>query len=186
MNTNKFVKYLTGLVGGRINQIEIKTQQIIVHVNKQELIPLSTILKLHTYMQFKTLSEVTAIDYLGKKERFVIVYVLLSYFLNQRIILKTSINELTPVPSLSYLYSSATAYERELWDMFGVYFTNHPDLRRILTDYGFQGFPLRKDFPLSGYVELRYDDREKRVISETIELSQDFRSFDFLSPWIKT
>ena len=127
--------------------------------------------------------DVTAVDYPTKNERFEVVYNLLSLQYNTRIRIKTHINELTPVDSLVPVYNSASWWERETWDMFGIFFANHPDLRRILTDYGFEGHPLRKDFPLSGYVEVRYDDSEKRVVTEAVELTQDFRYFDFSSPW---
>ena len=117
------------------------------------------------------------------RERFEVVYNLLSMSLNQRIRLKVETDESEPVPSATGLYSSAGWWEREAWDLFGIYFADHPDLRRILTDYGFEGHPLRKDFPLTGYVELRYDEEQKRVVYEPVRLKQEFRSFDFLSPW---
>jgi NADH-quinone oxidoreductase subunit C len=129
------------------------------------------------------LVDVTAADYPEREERFEIVYNLLSLSHNQRIRLKTSTDENTPVPSVVGLFSAAGWFEREVWDMFGVFFTDHPDLRRLLTDYGFEGHPLRKDFPLTGYVEVRYDDEQKRVVYEPVKLTQDFRSFDFMSPW---
>lgn len=123
------------------------------------------------------------IDYPSREFRFVVVYNLCTHAYNSRIIFMTSVDEITPLESLTSLFSSAIWWEREAWDLFGVFFSNHPDLRRILTDYGFTGHPLRKDFPLSGYVEYRYDDSEKRVISEPVQLTQEFRSFDFSSPW---
>jgi NADH/F420H2 dehydrogenase subunit C len=127
--------------------------------------------------------DITAVDYPTKTERFEVVYNLLSLQYNTRVRIKTQVSELTPLESLVPLYNSASWWERETWDMFGIFFSNHPDLRRILTDYGFEGHPLRKDFPLSGYVEVRYDDSEKRVLTEALELTQDFRYFDFASPW---
>ena len=122
-------------------------------------------------------------DFPSKTQRFEIVYNLLSIQHNSRIRIKTLVDEITPVDSLVEIYNSANWWERETWDMFGIFFSNHPDLRRILTDYGFEGHPLRKDFPLSGFVEVRYDDSEKRVITEPIEMTQEFRYFDFSSPW---
>ena len=116
-------------------------------------------------------------------KRFEVVYNLLSLSHNQRIRLKVPTDERSPVPSMVQLFNSAGWFEREVWDMFGIFFTDHPDLRRMLTDYGFEGHPLRKDFPLTGYVEVRYDDEQKRVVYEPVKLTQDFRSFDFMSPW---
>ncbi len=132
---------------------------------------------------FKVLVDVTAADFPERKERFEIVYNLLSLTHNQRIRVKTKTDEETPVPSMVPLFSSAGWFEREVWDMFGVFFADHPDLRRMLTDYGFQGHPLRKDFPLTGYVEVRYDEEQKRVVHEPVSLTQNFRNFDFMSPW---
>lgn len=137
----------------------------------------------HTNCQFKSLMEITAVDYPERNQRFEVVYMLLSVKYNSRVIVKTLVDEMTPINSVVSIYSSAGWYEREVWDLFGIYFANHPDLRRILTDYGFEGHPMRKDFPLSGYVEVRYDDERKRVITEPLEMTQEFRSFDFLSPW---
>lgn len=132
---------------------------------------------------FHQLMDVTATDFPQNAERFELVYNLLSMTKNRRIRIKTTTDEATPVDSIADLYPTANWFEREVWDMYGVYFNNHPDLRRILTDYGFEGYPLRKDFPLTGYVELRYDQQQKRCVYEPVKLQQDFRSFDFLSPW---
>nr|YP_007890634.1 NADH dehydrogenase subunit 9 [Jakoba bahamiensis]AGH24128.1 NADH dehydrogenase subunit 9 [Jakoba bahamiensis] len=133
--------------------------------------------------QFKILSELTAVDYPTRINRFEVVYQLLSIRFQSRVRVKTYIDETTPVPSVTDLFNGASWMEREVWDLFGIYFSDHPDLRRILTDYGFEGHPLRKDFPLSGYVEVRYDDEQKRVVTEPLELAQEFRHFDFVSPW---
>jgi len=132
--------------------------------------------------------DITAVDHIGdssegEEKRFEVVYILLSIQYNSRLRITTYVDELTPLESLVPLFKSAGWYERETWDMFGIFFSNHPDLRRILTDYGFEGHPLRKDFPLSGYEEVRYDDSEKRVIHESLQLAQDFRFFDFANPW---
>src|SRR5918994_1240902 len=149
----------------------------------------STIARVLSYLrddpncQFKLLVDLCGVDYPEREERFEVVYHLLSPRQNHRIRVKVTTDETTPVPSVTGVFSSAMWYERETWDMYGIYFSDHPDLRRLLTDYGFEGHPLRKDFPLTGYVELRYDDEQKRVIYEPVKLTQDFRSFDFLSPW---
>ena len=133
--------------------------------------------------QFKSLMDVCGVDYPVQENRFEVNYNLLSYKHNQRIRIKVRTDEDTPVPSVSSVFPTASWFERECWDMYGVFFSEHPDLRRLLTDYGFEGHPLRKDFPLTGYVEVRYDDEQKRVVYEPVKLTQAFRSFDFLSPW---
>ena len=133
--------------------------------------------------QFKLLMDVCGVDYPDRDERFDVVYNLLSLKLNQRVRVKVTTDEDTPVPSVTGVFRSANWYEREAWDLYGIFFSDHPDLRRILTDYGFEGHPLRKDFPLTGYVEVRYDDEQKRVVYEPVKLTQEFRTFDFLSPW---
>ena len=134
--------------------------------------------------QYKILSSISVVDYPSRKLRFEVVYLLLSPFYSTRIRIKTLIDEITPLPSITNIYPSANWMERETWDMFGIYFYNHPDLRRILTDYGFEGFPLLKNWPLSGYMEVRYCETQKRVIYEPIELTQEYRNYDMLSPWI--
>jgi NADH-quinone oxidoreductase subunit C len=133
--------------------------------------------------QFISIIDVAGVDYPGREKRFDIVYHLLSPKLNRRIRIKTHTDEETPVASATAVYPGADWYEREIYDLFGVVFVGHPDLRRILTDYGFDGHPLRKDFPMTGFVEVRYDDQEKRVRYEPVRLNQEFRQFDFLSPW---
>jgi NADH-quinone oxidoreductase subunit C len=132
---------------------------------------------------FTVLCDICGVDYPDRPERFEVVYNLLSMSRNLRIRLRLSTDEETPVASATGLFSAAGWWEREAWDLYGIYFSDHPDLRRILTDYGFDGHPLRKDFPLTGYVELRYDEDQKRVVYEPVKLKQEFRSFDFLSPW---
>ncbi|MCB1884277.1 MAG: NADH-quinone oxidoreductase subunit C [Geminicoccaceae bacterium] len=134
-------------------------------------------------MLFKVLLDVCGVDYPERERRFDVVYHLLSLHHNQRVRVRVETDEATPVPSVTEVFRSAGWFEREAWDMYGILFSNHPDLRRILTDYGFEGHPLRKDFPLTGYVELRYDPEQKRVVYEPVTLRQDFRSWDFLSPW---
>ena len=134
-------------------------------------------------LRFVSFTDVTAVDYPGREKRFDVVYHLLSPTLNARIRLRGEAGETTQVPSIIEVFPGADWFEREAYDLYGVIFTGHPDMRRILTDYGFDGHPLRKDFPLTGFVEVRYDDQEKRVVYEPVRLNQEFRNFDFLSPW---
>lgn len=147
------------------------------------LFQLLCFLKLHTYTRVQVSIDICGVDYPSRKRRFEVVYNLLSTRYNSRIRVQTSADEVTRISPVVSLFPSAGRWEREVWDMFGVSSINHPDLRRISTDYGFEGHPLRKDLPLSGYVEVRYDDPEKRVVSEPIEMTQEFRYFDFASPW---
>ena len=178
-----FVHVLTSMVPKWLEEIQVIRDEIICIVPSWALLPFLTFLKKHTNTQFKMLIDITAVDYPSRSSRFEVVYQLLSIHYNARIRVKTNVDELTPIESVSSLFPSANWFERETLDMFGICFLNHPDLRRILTDYGFEGHPLRKDFPVSGYVEFRYDDSKKRVISEPVELAQEFRYFDFASPW---
>ncbi|KAL5129451.1 NADH dehydrogenase [ubiquinone] iron-sulfur protein 3 (mitochondrion) [Glycine soja] len=147
------------------------------------LFQLLCFLKLHTYTRVQVSIDICGVDYPSRKRRFEVVYNLLSTRYNSRIRVQTCADEVTRISPVVSLFPSAGRWEREVWDMFGVSSINHPDLRRISTDYGFEGHPLRKDLPLSGYVEVRYDDPEKRVVSEPIEMTQEFRYFDFASPW---
>jgi len=133
--------------------------------------------------QFKILSDLTVVDYIENKKRFEVVYMLLSLKYNIRVRIKTYVDETVKLQSISSIYSCSNWLEREVWDLFGIYFLNHSDLRRILTDYGFESYPLRKDFPLNGFISVRYDESNKIVVSESTELMQDFRSFKFQSPW---
>jgi NADH dehydrogenase (ubiquinone) Fe-S protein 3 len=169
-----------------IHNYEYSKKEATLIVHSKYVYPLLCFLKNHSNARFRILVDVCGVDFPSRKQRFEVVYNLLSVQFNARIRIKTSVDEITPLNSVVSIYPSAGWWEREVWDMFGVYFSNHPDLRRILTDYGFEGHPLRKDFPLSGYLEVRYDDSEKRVISEPIELAQEFRYFDFPSPWIRS
>jgi NADH-quinone oxidoreductase subunit C len=157
--------------------------ELTIEVEPHRLVRVLTYLRDDPNMLFKELIDVTAVDWPERERRFEVVYHLLSLHHNQRLRVKVRTDEATPVPSVTTVFRSAGWFERETWDMYGVLFADHPDLRRILTDYGFDGHPLRKDFPLTGYVELRYDDEQKRVVYEPVKLRQDFRSFDFLSPW---
>ncbi len=178
-----FAKTLARSVPKWIHDIRIENNELIVSIHPEFILPFFHFLRDHSNTQYKLLMDITAVDYPSNKKRFEVVYNLLNIQYNTRIRIKTHVDELTPIDSIVPIYSSAGWYERETWDMFGIFFSNHPDLRRILTDYGFEGHPLRKDFPLSGYVEVRYDDSEKRVITEPTQLTQDFRYFDFSSPW---
>jgi NADH-quinone oxidoreductase subunit C len=157
--------------------------ELTIEVEPGRLARVMTYLRDDPSLLFKELIDVTAVDRPEREPRFEVVYHLLSLHHNQRIRVKVRTDGATPVPSVTAVFRSAGWFERETWDMYGVLFADHPDLRRILTDYGFEGHPLRKDFPLTGYVEMRYDDEQKRVVYEPVRLRQDFRSFDFLSPW---
>ena len=154
-----------------------------IKASPSSLKPLLTFLKYHTNTSFNQLRDITAIDYSERKLRFEVVYVLLSLQNARRIIVSVSMSEATPLPSITSLYASAGWYERETWDRFGIFFTEHPDLRRRLTDYGFKGHPLRKDFPLTGFVEVRYADFQKRILYEGVSLPQEYRMFNLENPW---
>ena len=166
-----------------IKKIKIFKYDLIVLVKPKILIDLLLFFKNHILYQFKILTCISGIDYPSKKYRFEIAYELLSIRYNFRIRVKTYSNELIILNSCEKVFLAANWYECEIWDMFGVFFKNHSNLKRILTDYGFEGYPLRKDFPLSGFIEMRYNEVEKRVINESLELCQEYRSFFFLSPW---
>jgi len=140
-------------------------------------------IKKHIGLQFSLLSCISGVDFIGKEYRFCISYDLLSLVFAQRLRIKTFLNEITPVTSVVSVFPCANWWEREVWDMYGIFFENHPDLRRILSDYGFEGYPMRKDFPLYGYIELRYDENHKRIVAEPVEFAQEFRYFDFETPW---
>jgi NADH-quinone oxidoreductase subunit C len=157
--------------------------ELSVRVHRSSIAKVLTHLRTDSSCQFSQLIDICGVDYPDNDERFEIVYHLLSMKQNNRVRVKVTADEETPVPSVCGVFPCANWLEREVWDMYGVFFSDHPDLRRILTDYGFDGHPLRKDFPLTGYVEMRYDEDQKRVIYEPVKLTQDFRNFDFLSPW---
>lgn len=179
----QFITSLVRCVPKWIEQVVTEKNEVVVYVYPEYIAPFLLFLRDHTNTQYKMLMDITAVDYPNESERFHVVYNLLSIQYNVRFRVKARISELTPIASVVSIFNSAGWWERETWDMFGIFFENHPDLRRILTDYGFEGHPLRKDFPLSGYLEVRYDDSEKRVISEPLQMTQDFRYFDFGSPW---
>lgn len=168
---------------GAVTSFELINGELVLHADKNSLKKLLIFLRDDPECQFSQLVDICGVDYPNELERFTIVYNLLSMKQNQRIRVKITTDEDTPVPSVSSLFSCANWAEREIWDLYGVMFEGHPDHRRILTDYGFEGHPLRKDFPLTGFVELRYDEEQKRVVYAPVQLTQDFRMFDNLSPW---
>ena len=166
-----------------IKKSEINFDQLFIDVDIENIISTILFLKTNEKCRFKQLIDITAVDYPEKEKRFKIVYLLLSHEKNLRIVINTHINEKIVVPSITKIFPSANWMEREVFDMYGVSFKDHPDLRRILTDYGFEGYPLRKDFPLTGHTEVRYSEAKKKVISEKVKLDQEYRDFDFESPW---
>ena len=170
-------------LAGHIDQIHTDFGELTLAIKRESIIPVLRFLHDEKQLQFISMIDICGVDYPGDKERFEIVYHLLSPKLNQRIRVKLRTDQDTPVDSATAVYPGADWFEREAWDMYGVLFSGHPDLRRLLTDYGFDGHPLRKDFPLTGYVEVRYDDEHKRVVYEPVELRQEFRNFDYESPW---
>ena len=167
----------------KIKKTEIKHNQLYIDTDKDEFVDVILFIKTNQDTKFRQLIDITVIDYPEKNQRFEIVYLLLSHEFNQRIILKYSINENEVVSSLTNIFPAANWMEREVFDMYGVSFKDHPDLRRILTDYGFEGHPLRKDFPLTGHTEVRYSEDQKKVINEPVKLEQNYRNFDYESPW---
>lgn len=178
---------LSGTLNERLED-ELKSSSIshgelCLNIRPDHIVKVLTFLRDNVDCQFRQLVDITAVDYPERTKRFEVVYLLLSLTLNQRIKVKLEVAEDEPVPSATGVFKAAGWYERETWDMFGIMFSDHDDLRRILTDYGFSGHPLRKDFPLSGHVEVRYSEEEQRVIYEPVSLRQDFRTFDFASPW---
>uniref|UniRef100_A0A1W7RBZ1 NADH dehydrogenase [ubiquinone] iron-sulfur protein 3, mitochondrial n=1 Tax=Agkistrodon contortrix contortrix TaxID=8713 RepID=A0A1W7RBZ1_AGKCO len=179
-----FGEYVAEILPKYVQQVQITCfNELEILIHPDGILPVIAFLKDHTNAQFRNIVDLTAVDIPSRQYRFEIVYNFLSLHYNSRIRVKTYTDELTPIESLVPLFEGANWYEREVWDMFGVFFANHPDLRRLLTDYGFEGHPFRKDFPLSGYVEVRYDDEVKRVVAEPLELAQEFRKFDLNSPW---
>ena len=166
-----------------ITNHEVINSELIVTCKTSNIVDLLEDLKQKDGLNFEMLLDITAVDYPQRTKRFELVYNLLSIKNNLRIRIKIFLNDNQIVPSISKLYKSASWYEREVWDMYGISFSGNNDLRRILTDYGFEGHPLRKDFPLTGFVELRYDETKKKVVYSKVKLTQDYRNFDFLSPW---
>ena len=166
-----------------VKRSEINFNQLFIYVDVEDIVSTILFLKTNEKCKFRQLIDITAVDYPQREKRFKIVYLLLSHENNLRIIINTNIDEKETVSSITKIFSSANWMEREVFDMYGISFKNHPDLRRILTDYGFDGYPLRKDFPLTGHTEVRYSEERKKVISEPVKLDQEYRDFDFESPW---
>ena len=166
-----------------VKRSEINFNQLFIDVDVEDIISTILFLKTNEKCRFRQLIDITAVDYPQREKRFKIVYLLLSHENNLRIIINTNIDEKETVPSITKIFPSANWMEREVFDMYGISFKDHPDLRRILTDYGFDGYPLRKDFPLTGHTEVRYSEEKKKVISEPVKLDQEYRDFDFESPW---
>ena len=176
-------KKINSELATKIKKTELKYNQIYIETNKDDLFDVILFLKTDKYTQFRQLIDITAVDYPEDVDRFKIVYLFLSHEFNHRVILSYFINENEVIPSITSLFPSANWMEREVFDMYGVSFKDHPDLRRILTDYGFEGHPLRKDFPLTGHSEVRYSEDKKKVINEPVKLEQNYRNFDYESPW---
>lgn len=180
---NELASYITEVRGSLVTFSDIKNDELTLGATSENILALLTFLRDDVQCGFISLIDICGVDWPQRPDRFDVVYHLLSPTQNLRIRIKVATSEDKPVPSATAVFVGADWFERETWDMYGVLFTGHPDLRRILTDYGFEGHPLRKDFPLTGFVEVRYDDAAKRVVYEPVELKQEFRNFDFLSPW---
>ena len=179
----QFGATIAGALPGIVTDHRVAYGELTITANARDIVKVVTFLRDDERCLFWSFIDVTAIDWPGREPRFDVVYHLLSPKYNHRIRVKIAVGENTPVPSIVDVFPGANWFEREAYDLYGVLFTGHPDMRRILTDYGFEGHPLRKDFPLTGFVEVRYDDEEKRVVYEPVRLSQEFRNFDFRSPW---
>lgn len=175
--------HIAGALGASVTGVEVQVDTLVIHALVSDIRQVLLYLRDDSACQCRMLIDLTAVDYPERPTRFEVVYNLLSVRLNHRLRVKVKTDEETPVLTVSNIFRCANWYEREVWDMYGIFFSEHPDLRRILTDYGFDGHPLRKDFPLTGYVELRYDEELKRVVYEPVKLTQDYRDFDTLSPW---
>ncbi len=176
-------KKINSELGTKINTSEIKHNQIYLEIDSEDLIDVVLFVKTNKNTKFRQLIDITVVDYPERSKRFKIVYLFLSHEFNQRMILSYDISENEVIASLTPIFPSANWMEREVFDMYGVSFKDHPDLRRILTDYGFEGHPLRKDFPLTGHTEVRYSEDQKKVVNEPVKLEQNYRNFDYESPW---
>jgi len=183
INLTDLEKKINSELTTKIKKSEIKHNQLYINIDSVDLIDVTLFIKNNENTKFKQLIDVTVVDYPENTQRFKVVYLFLSHEFNQRIILNYLISENEVIPSLTAIYPAANWMEREVFDMYGVKFKDHPDLRRILTDYGFEGHPLRKDFPLSGHTEVRYSEDQKKVIKEPVKLEQNYRNFDYESPW---
>ena len=183
INLTDLEKKINSELTTKINKSEIRHEQLYLYIDSEDLIDVTLFIKSNENTKFRQLIDVTVVDYPENAQRFKLVYLFLSHEFNQRIILSYTINENEVIPSLTSIYPAANWMEREVFDMYGVKFKDHPDLRRILTDYGFEGHPLRKDFPLTGHTEVRYSEELKKVIKEPVKLEQNYRNFDYESPW---
>lgn len=182
-NLAELSSYIQAELGDKISSLETNFGQICLNLSPDELLTVTRFLRDDTQTRFISFTDICGVDFPEREQRFEVVYHLLSPTQNARIRLKVVTDEDTPIPSVTGIFAGANWFEREAYDMYGILFTGHPDLRRLLTDYGFDGHPQRRDFPLTGYVEVRYDDELKRIVYEPVELRQEFRNFDFLSPW---
>ena len=176
-------EHIAGQLPNDVLEVEVAHGELALRTGASSIVKLLTFLRDDSHCLFKLLIDVCGVDYPERDRRFEVVYNLLSLKQNHRIRVKLSTAEGQPVPSVTGVFRSAGWYEREAWDLYGIFFSDHPDLRRLLTDYGFEGHPMRKDFPLTGHVEMRYDEEQKRVVYEPVKLTQEFRRFDFVSPW---
>ena len=183
INLKDLEKKINSELTTKVKKTEIKYNQIYIEIDKGDLIDVTLFIKTNKDTKFRQLIDITVVDYPEQTQRFKVVYLFLSHEFNQRMILSYLINENEVISSLTSIFPSANWMEREVFDMYGVSFKNHPDLRRILTDYGFEGHPLRKDFPLTGHTEVRYSEDFKKVVSEPVKLEQNYRNFDYASPW---
>jgi NADH-quinone oxidoreductase subunit C len=183
INLTNLEKKINSELTTKIKRSEIKHEQLYLNIESKDLISVSLFIKSNENTKFRQLIDITAVDYPENAQRFKVVYLFLSHEFNQRIVLSYLINENEVIPSLTTIFPAANWMEREVFDMYGVKFKDHPDLRRILTDYGFEGHPLRKDFPLTGHTEVRYNEDQKKVIKEPVKLEQNYRNFDYESPW---
>ena len=183
MSLTKLEKKINSELNTKINSSRIKHAQLEIQIDKESLLDVVIFLKKNNSTKFRQLIDITAVDYIGSENRFKMIYLLLSHEYNHRINITFSINEKEVVNSLTKIFPSANWMEREVFDMYGIKFNDHPDLRRILTDYGFSGHPLRKDFPITGHSEVRYSEEKKKVVYEPVKLEQNYRNFDYSSPW---
>jgi len=176
-------EHVTQSLAGAVARYRVEFSELTLDVETDKIVAVATFLRDDLRCQFISFIDICGVDYPAREQRFDVVYHLLSPKLNLRVRLKVQADEMTQVPSLTAIYPGANWFEREAYDLYGILFSGHPELRRLLTDYGFEGYPLRKDFPLTGFVEVRWDDELKRVLYEPVRLNQEFRDFDFLSPW---
>ena len=182
-NLEDLEKKINSELATKIKESKVLHDQLYISVNFEDLLEVVMFLKTNEEIKFRQLIDVTAVDYPENQKRFKLVYLFLSHQINKRIIISYYINENEKIPSLTKIFPSANWMEREIFDMYGINFIDHPDLRRILTDYDFEGYPLRKDFPLTGHNEVRYSEEDKKVIYEPVKLEQNYRNFDYESPW---